>query len=228
MTMKDQRVLCLPRAYLDDLVCFTPWETADWLFQVAQSEMRWLPRDEAEASEDFVQPIPCALVLGAHERHYVGYHVFPRVNEGRSDLRKRLSLIIGGHIDWDGDKIDFPELIKATLTRELQEELDAEQISPAKPIGLVVDHTSIESSRHIGLVHEVLMAGPVRPTAPEEFSARSKYAGQLWSVEELLSQLTRRTKRLELKRLDPWSSIIFSDYIAPEYVLDIGRQRQML
>ena len=219
MNMEDQRVLCLPRSSVDNLVRFTPWESADWLFRAAQEGMRWLPRGEAETSDEFIQPIPCALVLGADK----GYYVFRHVSEGRPDLRARLSLIVGGHIDWDGGMSEFPELIEATLAREIREELDAEQMGPAKPVGLVMDHASIESSRHVGFVHEVTMTGPVRPTAGEEFALSSSYAGRLCGIAELSERLS-----MHHDDLDPWSSIIFGDYIAPEYALDIGRQRQLL
>ena len=217
--MEDQQVLCLPRSCADNLPRFTPWESAGWLFQAAKAGMRWLPRHEAETSEEFIQPIPCALVLGVDK----GYYVFRRIGEGRSDLRARLSLIVGGHIDWEGGTADFSELIEATLTREIQEELDAVQAGPARPVGLVVDHASIESSRHVGFVHEVVMTGSVRPMATEEFSATSAYAGRLCDVSELSERLS-----VKYGDLDPWSSIIFGDYIAPAYALDIGRQGKLL
>ena len=219
MNMEDQRVLCLPRSSVNNLVRFTPWESADQLFRAAKEGMRWLPRGEAEVSDEFIQPIPCALVLGANN----DYYVFRHVSEGRPDLRARLSLIVGGHIDWDGDTSEFLKLVQATLIREIQEELDAEQVGPAKPVGVVVDHASIEASRHVGFVHEVTMTGPVRPTAGEEFALSSSYAGRLCAITDLSERLSRR-----YGDLDPWSSIIFGDYIAPEYALDIGRQRQLL
>lgn len=219
MNMEDQKVLCLPRSSVDDLVRFTPWASADQLFRSAKEEMRWLPRGEAEASDEFIQPIPCALVLGSDK----GYYVFRHVSEGRPDLRARLSLIVGGHIDWDGDTSEFLKLVEETLTREIQEELDAEQIGPAKPVGVVVDHASIEASRHVGFVHEVIVTGSVRPTAREEFALSSSYAGRLCAITDLSERLSER-----YGDLDPWSSIIFGDYIAPEYALDVGRQRQLL
>ena len=177
--------------------------------------MRWLPRGEAEASEEFIQPIPCALVLGENG----GYHVFRRIKEGRADLRSRLSLIVGGHIDWEADAPAFPQLVRSTLTREIAEELRACQPTSVTPIGLVVDHTSVESSRHIGIVHEVVVEGRVCPQATEEFSLRSSYIGRPYSTSEL------STRRAEL---DPWSSIIFGDYLAPSYALEMGQQSRLL
>ena len=205
--MSEQQVLCLARRCVEDRQRFTPWRAAGWLFQAAEAGMRWLPRSEAEASDEFVQPIPCALVLGEDD----GYYVFRRVKEGRADLRARLSLVVGGHIDWEAEAPEFPDLVRSTLTREISEELYAEAPTSITPIGLVVDHTSLESSRHVGIVHEVVVNGPVSPVATEEFSLRSQYAGRLCSASDLS---TLRTT------FDPWSSIIFDDYVAPYHALD--------
>ena len=213
--MSEQQVLCLARRCVEDQQRFTPWRSADWLFQAAESGMRWLSRSEAEASDEFIQPIPCALVLGEDD----GYYVFRRVNEGRADLRSRLSLIVGGHIDWEADAPEFPQLVRSTLTREISEELRTCQLTSVTPIGLVVDHTSVESSRHIGIVHEVVVKEPVRPLAAEEFVVRSSYTKRPYSTLELSA---RRAK------LDPWSSIIFGDYLAPSYALEMGQQPRLL
>ena len=72
--------------------------------------MTWLPRAEAEASRDFVQPIPCALVLGEHS----GLHVFRRIKGGRADLSSRLTLVAGGHIESEPEVNDFSDLVSVT------------------------------------------------------------------------------------------------------------------
>lgn len=213
--MSEQQVLCITRRCVEERQRFTPWRSADWLFQAAESGMCWLSRSEAEASNEFIQPIPCALVLGEND----GYYVFRRVKEGRADLSARLSLVVGGHIDWMADAPEFPQLVRSTLTREISEELCAAAPSSITPIGLVVDHTSVESSRHVGIVHEVMIEGPIRPLATEEFSVSSSYIGRPYSTSELSA---RRGK------LDPWSAIIFGDYLAPSYALDIGAQPRLL
>ena len=213
--MSEQQVLCLARWCVEDRQRFTPWRAADWLFRAAESGMRWLPRSEAEVSDEFIQPIPCALVLGEDD----GYYVFRRVKEGRADLSARLSLIVGGHIDWEVEAPEFPDLVRSTLTREISEELRAEAPTSITPIGLVVDHTSVESSRHVGIVHEVVIEGPIRPLATEEFSVSSLYIGRPYSTSQLSAHRGE---------LDPWSTIIFGDYLVPSYALDIGAQPRLL
>ena len=213
--MSEQRVLCVPRRCVENQEPFTPWGSADWLFRTAETGMRWLPRREAEASTEFIQPIPCALVVGEQK----GYYVFRRINEGRADLKARLSLIVGGHIDWEADTPEFPQLVLSTLKREISEELRTDEPTSITPIGLVVDHTSLESSRHVGIVHEVVVNGSVKPLAKEEFSVRSRLIGRQHSTLAL-----RRLRRI----FDPWSAIIFCDYLAPSHPLDVGRQARLL
>ena len=177
--------------------------------------MTWIPRHEAEKSKDLIQPIPCALVLDVNQEYYV----FRRIKDGRADLRGRISLLVGGHIDWAVEDREVSSLIMATLMREIKEELGMEPASSAKPIGVVIDFSSVQSSRHIGIVHEVVVAGAMRPKAPEEFSTRSQHIGQVY---------TPRTLSPLRKKLDPWSMIIFGDYINPYYSLEIGQQLRLL
>lgn len=214
--MAHQRVLCIPRSCVEEAAPdqFTPWESAGLLLKAATSQMTWMPRPEAETSLDYMQPIPCALVFEKPE----GYFVFRRVKEGRSDLRNRISLVVGGHIDWEAEERDFSELVSSTLRREIAEELGTERITSITPIGLALDKRSVESSRHIAIVHEVSVEHTVRPIATEEFSTSSRYVGRLLSASQL------RKRRWDM---DPWSSIVFTDYVAPSY-LNSGRQLRLL
>lgn len=213
--MSEQQVLCVSRGCVENRRRFTPWRSSDWLFQAAEAGMRWLPRSEAEASDEFIQPIPCALVLGEQQD---GYYVFRRIKEGRADLSARLSLVVGGHIDWMAGEPEFSQLVRSTLTREISEELCAGAPTSITPIGLVVDHSSVESSRHVGIVHEVVLGGRIRPLATEEFSVWSSYIGRPYSTSELSARLGK---------LDPWSAIIFGDYLAPAYGREVGVQARL-
>ena len=212
MSDDEQSVLCLPRSFVAGCGRFTPWETAREALLHAQAHMTWLPRGEAERSEALVQPIPCALVV-SEDRFY---HVFRRINEGRADLKKRLSLVIGGHIDCGREDSGLCTLAEDTLMREVSEELDfGVPPSSTKPVGLVIDPSSLESSRHVAIVYELVIAGKIKPKAAEEFSMRSKYDGKPCAPQELLDLR---------KELDPWSMIIFGEYINPSYARDLGNQ----
>ena len=212
---EEQTVLCLPRRCIADRERFTPWSAAAALIRTAAVDMMWLPRHEAEAADDLIQPIPCAVVLGEKHR----YHVFRRVAEGRSDLRKRVSLVVGGHIDWTESDRDIFSLVRSTLIREITEELGVEPPETATPVGLVVDFSSTQTSRHIGIVHEVMIGRRATPRATEEFSVRSKYVRQLHSEQELFA--IRHD-------FDPWSRIIFGDYVYPSDSLGFGHQLHLM
>lgn len=206
-----QEVLCLPRSCTVNRERFTPWKSADWLVDAAESGMTWLPRPEAEVSHDYVQPIPCALVLGRE----TGYHVFRRIKGGRADLSSRLTLVVGGHIDFSPVESAFNDLLSSTLRREIKEELNVSVRHTLQPVGVVIDQTSLSSSRHIGVVREMIAEGPVTPVAEEEFALHSKYAGHLCEPGELASLSSE---------LDPWSSILFNDFVATSFALDAGLQ----
>ncbi len=103
--------------------------------------------------------------------------------------------------------------------REIIEELGVEPPETATPIGLVVDFSSTQTSRHIGIVHEVMIAGHATPRATEEFSVRSKYVRQLYSAQELFAIRSD---------FDPWSRIIFGDYVRPSDSLGFGQQLRLI
>ena len=165
MIPQEQIVLCLPRSAFADWKQFTPWNQAAEMIQATGENMTWLPRREAEASENVIQPIPCTMVFGQNR----SFHVFRRIANGRPDLRKRISLVVGGHIDRADQEQDILPLVESTLMREVSEELGVNVPLTAKRIGVVVDRSSILGSRHIGIVHEIVIEGRATPQATEEF-----------------------------------------------------------
>lgn len=211
MTCRQNSILSIPRdsiAYCDR---FTPWELADEIMQSAEETMTWIPREEVEQSADWIQLIPCAIILDEHRQ----YRVFRRASQGRSDLKSRISLIVGGHIDTGTNYSSLHSLVRTTLEREVHEELRIISLSDIKPIGLVLDSTSVVASSHLGVVHEVVVKGHAKAIATEEFSASSRYNGRLYSANGLSKWLNE---------FDPWSSIVYGDYICPSYALDLGHQ----
>ncbi len=211
MIPQEQVVLCLPRSAFADWKRFTSWKHAAERIQAASKNMTWLPRSEAEASEDVIQPIPCTMVLGENR----SFNVFRRIANGRPDLRKRISLVVGGHIDQTENEQELLPLVESTLMREVSEELGVDVPLKAKRIGVVIDRSSILASRHIGIVHEVAIFGRATPQATEEFFAHSRYTRHSYSADELF----------EIRdKLDPWSKILLRDYVHPHKSFDIDQQ----
>ena len=211
----SQEILVFPREALPAEARFVPWADSAIILESVAEGMTWLPRNEAEQSADWMQPIPCAIIRNHNEE----YRVLRRVKQGRADLSSRISLVVGGHIDKCPGTPGLSSLLSTTLKREVSEELGVNDLTEVKPVGLVVDDSSLTASRHVGFVYEIVVADEFKPQAPEEFSTHSRFNGQLFTATELSRFL---------KEFDPWSRIIFADYIAPSYATDIGVQPELL
>ena len=212
----NQEILVFPRKILPTDDRFVPWAVAESVLGSVEESMAWLPREQAEQSADFLQPIPCAIILN----HNQEYCILRRVKEGRADLSSKISLVVGGHIDRCPGNHGLSSLLSATLKREVAEELGVNDLSAIKPVGLVMDHSSVVASRHVGFVYEIEVAGKVKPLAVEEFSNSSRYSGQWYTAAGL-------SRFLKENEFDPWSRIIFANHIAPSYSMDIGSQPEL-
>lgn len=208
---RRQEILVFPRADLPPGGRFVPWAEAGPVMAAVAAGRTWLPRDLAEQSGDWLQPIPCVLLRNEHHE----YRVLRRVKQGRPELSSRISLVVGGHVDRCPDNPGLQSLLAATLAREVDEELGLSSLPEVKSVGVVVDDSSDAASRHIGFVSEIVIADDFKPRATEEFSTRSKVNGQ-WYAPAALARFR--------KEFDPWSQIIFADYIAPAYAVDLGIQ----
>ena len=220
--MSDPRkdILVFPRRCINTSDRFVPEPRMHRIVERIQKNFLWMPRDEAERSIDVMQPIPCALIRNDSSE----YLVLRRVRETRSDLRERISLISGGHVDRPiGDENSavaesISSLLLTTLMRELDEELGIQGISESgiQPVGLVIDPSS---SRHVAFVYEAVVVEEVRAQAPEEYSLkRSKFNGVRYAA-KALSEFH--------KNFDPWSMILYEDFVASSFAPKTGRQIEM-
>jgi predicted NUDIX family phosphoesterase len=100
----------------------------------------------------------------------------------------------------------------------LEEEIGVSETTHMRPVGLVIDGSTISASRHAAFVFEVRTVQPITAQAPEEFSSRSKISGRLFDARELLRFRNQ---------FDPWSRVLFEDYIAPKLPISIGVQREL-
>ena len=206
-----QKILVLPRERFSGLDGFVPWPHASTLVDSAADFVSWMPRVEAEHSGQLVQPIPCAIFRDSIGR----YCLFRQAKQQRSDLDRRFSFIVGGHIDYGCDYKSIDKIFEETVRREVSEELGVDLNCPLAPVGMVVDATSMMASRHIGFVYEAVIEPGIKSLSSDEFSVQSKYNGQFFSI-EYLSGLS--------SKLDPWSHILFHQYLNDGFPMDIGRQ----
>ncbi len=210
MTENNQNVLVFPRKLFQDYDRFVSWSTASSVVRHADDHVVWLPRGKAERSKHWVQPIPCALI----RTHSQKYCVLRRVRETRPDLRARISLIVGGHVDRPSNLEKVLHLFLKTLRQELGEEVGVRGVRKITPVGLVIDSSSRVTSRHIAFVYETVVDRRLTVQAPEEFSSRSKFTGSFFAPAELSRFRTS---------FDPWSRVLFEDYIAPSRSLKTAR-----
>ena len=206
-----QEIMVLPRERFRGLEGFVPWSQASNLIASAAKCVSWMPRADAEISEQLVQPIPCAIFRDSSGR----YCVFRQARQLRSDLSRRVSFVVGGHIDRSCTNKSIDDVFKDTVTREISEEIGVELDCPLNPIGLVIDSSSMMASRHIGFVYEAIVDKEIKSSVADEFSVGSKYNGQFFSIESL---------SMFRSKLDPWSFILFSQYLNGGFSMDIGRQ----
>ena len=212
--MKDGRVLVFPRAIFSEAFSLLPWDAVQPQLSAIEDSFLWLERALAERSTDLVQAIPCAYFSDSEER----YCVLRRVEDVRTDLNKRLSLVVGGHVDESPLDFSFQFAMKLTLEREVKEELGFVAKENPEPVGVIVDNSSIQASRHVAFVHKVV-AERVTPQAPEEFNRRSKLTGEFWGAAELVK---RRSE------FDPWSRLLIEERVGPGLATPSRRQWSFL
>ena len=213
--MQVTEVLVFPRTVFGSTFSLLPWESVQSSLDEIDRSYSWLHRPVAERSDDVVQAIPCTLVRDSEDR----YCVFRRVKEGRSDLSGKLSLIIGGHIDATDGQDCFLTAMSRNLIREVKEEIGVRLAEPPRPVGVIIDGSSIVASRHVAFLHEMI-AERVSTQAPEEFSSkRSKYTGKFVSASKLGEWRDE---------FDPWSRLVIEEYACPAGVQPKPRQGSFL
>ena len=212
--MQANRILVFPRAVFGDVFSLLPWDSIQEQIEKIENTFSWLDRPDAERSNDWVQAIPCVFI-----RDYEGkYCVLRRVQNYRADLNKKLSLVVGGHIDETSDHGSFQTSMSLNLMRELDEEIGMIPEESPRPVGVIIDYSSIEASRHVAFLHE-MTSQHVFPIASEEFAMRSKYKGAFVDT----SKLTEMRNKF-----DPWSKLLIEEYICRGDVLPQPRQRSFL
>ena len=206
-----QEIMVLPRELFHGLDGFMPWSYASNLIDSAAEDVSWMYRTDAELSEQWVQPIPCAIFRDSGGR----YCVFRQARQTRSDLSHRVSFVVGGHIDRSSNNKSVSRVFEETVIREISEETGVDLVCPLKQIGIVIDSSSMIASRHIGFVYEAIVDKEIKSLVADEFSVGSKYSGQFFSVASL---------SIFRSKFDPWSFILFSQYLNGGFSMDIGRQ----
>ena len=197
--MGTNRVLVFPRAVFNDSFSLLPWDSIQARIEEIEDSFVWLERPDAERSTDWVQAIPCTFIRDSTGKCCV----LRRVQSVRDDLSKKLSLIIGGHVDELPYRPTFKSVMSLTLERELEEEVGITPVTPPIPVGVIIDNSSIGASRHVAFLHETV-AEEVLTKAKEEFTTRSSLTGEFIPASGLA---------LRRDEFDPWSRLLIEEHI---------------
>ena len=192
-------VLCFPRRHIGNLSGLVSLDSAYELICGVDTDRTFIERSVAEELDEHVQLIACAVITTGKGL----YEVFETPSKQSYDADGPVSLIIGGHIDrrheFDMTR-PMGSLVHETLQREMVEELGRSDAQVIRTVGFVIDRSAFKNSRHVGILHECRLEGPVRPVSAKEFTLNSQFAGTR-TVDQL------RDMR---DRMDPWSRI-FTD-----------------
>jgi predicted NUDIX family phosphoesterase len=198
-------ILCFPRELITGLEQFTPWNELGSFLDNVNQHLIWMPRGVAESSDDLVQPIPCGFFHDGEGN----FLVLRRSRGSREDLSRRLSLVVGGHVDPpdpDGLPNDVENLLLYTFQREVLEEVFLSAVESLRKIGLVIDRNSLSSSRHLGFVYEVSSGRDIQVLEDQEYATKAHPSGRFLPMSHLL----------ELRHhFDPWSKILLEQFIEP-------------
>ena len=197
---KGDEVLVFPRSIFDGVFSLLRWDTIQDQFDAIESSFAWLNRPDAEISEYWVQAIPCAVVRDDEGRCCVLRRIR---GESRDDLKGKLSLVVGGHIDEKREGASFRMTVNFNLMRELEEEIGLFAEQNPRPIGIIIDASSTAASRHVAFIHETT-ANDISLNAPEEFMLTSKYSGVFMDEAQLVEKI---------EDFDPWSKMLIEDYV---------------
>ena len=212
--MRTREILVFPRAIFGSAFSLLPWHSIQPYMDEIERSFSWLNRQEAELSDSLVQAIPCVIIRDSEDK----YCVFRRVEEVRRDLNKKLSLIVGGHIDDVKNRNCFHDVMSSNLLREIDEEIGIRPDEPPRPVGVIIDGSSISASRHVAFLHE-MTAEQVSTRAPEEFARKSKYTGEFMSAVQLGNWRDE---------FDPWSRLVIEEYVCQGEIHPRPRQGSFL
>lgn len=146
--MAKSEVLTLPRAGFSCLPTQGAWR---WSTKTCGASPVWLPREQAEQDERYLQLIPYLLLLNPRDE------IWCYARRGGDDrLLDRLSCGVGGHVERPDQGPDLAATLASALRREVTEELGetvAERFSGLPPRAWIYEHLSAIGRVHVGVLY---------------------------------------------------------------------------
>lgn len=150
-------ILCIPRYTLPAFSGFHPHDHAHNIGALLTSHPEepnhavFIPRDQAETSEDFVQILPYVLLVCGAD-----IFIYSRNKKGGEErLHGKLSVGVGGHIEQQDHEEPLMAYLYGTM-REIQEETGLEIPLAALQntvLGLLHDPSTPVGRVHLGVLH---------------------------------------------------------------------------
>ena len=203
---------------------YLSWEHAQET--INHHNLMWVPRSTAESTLDLTQLIPSAIITTQHHQ----YHTFKRCSSDFEQLSDKLSIIIGGHCDFDDIQphncVDvtpqqlhtwaqkFDQVFQRAVARELMEEVaysiytTGSNAPPPdiQPLAVVRDRSTPKTAQHMALIYPITCHRRLYALAPEEFETDVQNNGILHHISEL---------QRNSANLDPWTRIIANHISRP-------------
>jgi predicted NUDIX family phosphoesterase/thymidylate kinase len=184
--------------FLDEMICVVPINAvrgslpdagfvsdpkvvSDFIDTV-KKEKTFVPRSQAEQNANYLQPIPCAMLL------YDDRVLLLRRKKPGHPLHDTYAVWAGGHVV---QADDGSEILLNTLNRELTEEVfikEAFELNP-NPIGLIRTNEDARASRHVAILYEIRLKSENVALALNQKEFRStrgsSMSGRLVQIKEM-------------------------------------------
>jgi predicted NUDIX family phosphoesterase len=208
-----EEILCVPRQRIIEL--FNGRTSLKELDNAALTECfsqygKFLPREEVERSDDFIQALPVVVV-----RNKTGDVLRLRRKEASASnpLHQKLVIWAGGHVRIE-DGSNGEAILRCAL-RELQEELRLSvEADELKPLGSIYVAPNERTKKHIALVYEWRANTDdvaVVLSSDEFFERRgTSLSGRFIKIDELVRDVFER------KIDEVWSEEIVRELLAPD------------
>ena len=204
MIMVVDRVILFADEYFQG---FAPSETLDYE-QTILDNYHYEKRSIAEKNSTIKQPIAYCLILNPETKQVYTYRRSSKPGEYKEKrLRGMWSWGIGGHVDNEDMEEENP--IRASLLREISEEINITNISEPQILGYINDDETAVGQVHFGLLYLINTTdNEIKPKDAEIAAGEFKTLEQL---EELVTLPNISVEEWSTIALIPLSHILLKD-----------------
>ena len=142
-------------------------------------QFRYAPRAAAEEDPSLKQPIAYCIIVNPRARLILAYRRADREGDyAEKRLRGKWSMGVGGHID-PGD-LDAANPIRASMLRELGEEIRCEGTGEPRILGYINDDVDMVGKVHFGLLYRLDTDARTVESATREIAEAAMIPAEAW------------------------------------------------